>query len=156
MDGICEEKVSAFISRIEENPRYKNNKEVFDANRYNLDFYWIIGKDLARYGILNEPNPDIPPNPYKELRMEFCDWFLFEPTNLDRMKQFYIYYSPEEVVLQLGGRTDGYELPALLAYVPWSHHIKIFERCSSIEEAIIYLKKDIEYEWDLGDMPCDL
>src|SRR5690349_9745720 len=38
-------------------------------------------------------------------------------------------------------------LPAILGLIPWGHHIQIFTKCQSIEEALFYVLQTSAHNW---------
>lgn len=61
------------------------------------------------------------------------------------MKQWYSFYSKR---VEKGQRLVGQlVMPELFGRVPWGHHIDIVSRCETIDEALFYIKNDIDGGW---------
>ncbi len=42
---------------------------------------------------------------------------------------------------------EGFPFPELFAYVPWRHHVEIITNCSTLAEAVFYLRHTIDEGW---------
>ena len=40
-----------------------------------------------------------------------------------------------------------HEMPEFFSFVPWRHHVEIVTKCSSVEEALFYLRKVVTEGW---------
>lgn len=127
--------------------RYQNAqiKASVKVNDILLRFYWALGKDIVAMkieehwgkGILNQLSLD--------LRAMFPTQKGFSLTNLKYMKRWYLFYYQSDIIRhQLG---DELEIPEKFALVPWKHHIIIFTKSKSVEEAMFYIDKTIEENW---------
>jgi predicted nuclease of restriction endonuclease-like (RecB) superfamily len=38
-------------------------------------------------------------------------------------------------------------IPAVLGVIPWGHHIQIFTKCKSVEEALFYIQQTVAHNW---------
>lgn len=72
--------------------------------------------------------------------MEFPDAQGFSERNLRYMKKFYDFYS--EKLHQLGA-----ESADVLFTIPWRHHVEIFTRSKSLEEALFFIEKTKVNGW---------
>lgn len=67
----------------------------------------------------------------------------FSVTNLKYMKRLYLFYNQEDTIRpQL---VD--ELETVLFRIPWGHHRHLLEKAKTIDEALFYVHKTIEYGW---------
>ena len=112
----------------------------------------------------------------QDLQNEFPNADGFTSRNLWNMKQWYLFYSNPEhsqklkqavsqfetfqkthplVVEQVGYSVYPEEelkqavsvFPKLFAYIGWSHHIAIMQKCKDMDEALFYIFKTIENNW---------
>lgn len=85
-------------------------------------------------------------NVSRDLMNEFPDMKGFSSRNLRYFKQFYLFYSQDNTILHQVGA----ELKKLLFSIPWRHHIEIFTKCKSVEQAVFYIQKTMENGWSRG------
>lgn len=90
----------------------------------------------------------------KDLRHAFPEVGGFSAKNLRYCRAFFRFYGDpviwQQAVAKLGqaawGGADS-ELATLLARIPWGHHIQIFTKCQSVDEARFYLAQTLEQGW---------
>ena len=90
----------------------------------------------------------------KDLRHHFPEVGGFSAKNLRYCRAFFRFYGDpviwQQAVAKLGqaawGGADS-ELATLLARIPWGHHIQIFTKCQSVDEARFYLAQTLEQGW---------
>lgn len=90
----------------------------------------------------------------RDLRKAFPDVGGFSAKNLRYCRAFYRFYSGQvnwqQPVANLPATPwEGIEhgLATQLAQIPWGHHILIFSKCSSMDEAVFYITQTIEHGW---------
>jgi predicted nuclease of restriction endonuclease-like (RecB) superfamily len=59
----------------------------------------------------------------------------FSKTNLYNIRRLYQFYRTDEIFHQLGGK------------IPWRHHVEIFTKAKSIQEAHFYIQETLENGW---------
>jgi predicted nuclease of restriction endonuclease-like (RecB) superfamily len=74
-----------------------------------------------------------------DLRKDFPDMEGFSKTNLYNIRRLYNFYAIDEFFHQAGGK------------IPWRHHVEIFTKAKSTEEAHFYITQTIENGWS-----CDI
>ncbi len=99
-----------------------------------------------------------------DLQAAFPESKGFSAPNLWFMKKWYLFYSDlaaQEKLYQLGRELndeklqqpvreitdEGVPFPAILAYVPWRHHVEIVTKSQSIDEALFYIQRTIDRGW---------
>ena len=156
--------------------RYRNAqiKASVRVNAEQLRFNWELGRDLALRKAEERWGAGVVEQVSLDLQAAFPESKGFSPTNIWRMKQWYLFYSgaaeklaqlgrelqqpknPQHIKLaQLGrvflegdeGRRDAMPLPAFFALVPWRHHVEIIAKSKSIEEALFYIAHTIIEGW---------
>lgn len=110
------------------------------VNEEMLNLYWNIGKDISEKHLDSQYGSGFFDNLSKDLKNEFPDSQGFSVTNLKYMKRFYLFY--KEIRHQLG---DDFENQ--LFTIPWRHHIEIFTRSKSVQEALFFVQKSKENGW---------
>jgi len=156
--------------------RYRNAqiKASVRVNAEQLRFNWELGRDLALRKAEERWGAGVVEQVSLDLQAAFPESKGFSPTNIWRMKQWYLFYSgAAEKLAQLGrelqqpknqqhiklaqlgrvflegdeGRRDAMPLPAFFALVPWRHHVEIIAKSKSIEEALFYIAHTIIEGW---------
>lgn len=163
-----------WLSEIKARYRNAQIKAAVKVNAEQLLFNWQLGRDLVMrkaeerwgYGIVEQVSLD--------LQAAFPESRGFSPSNLWRMKQWYLFYSKESEKLAQVGRkmqtpdnqaiiklaqvgremhdslttgSEGVCFPDYFALVPWKHHVEIVTKSDSIEEALFYVLKTISGSW---------
>lgn len=118
-------------------------KAAVRVNSAMLEFYWELGRDIVAMkpehlwgaGIINQLSLDL-----KEM---FPNQTGFSVTNLKYMKRWYAFYSQSVIIRHQVGD----ELEKILFIIPWRHHVEIFTRAKSLEEALFFIEKTKENGW---------
>ncbi len=146
------------------------------ANRINnsmIEMYWNIGKHLTEKGIAEGYGSSVVNRLSADLKSEFPNMSGFSPRNLWDMKRFYEFYSqsieklPRRIAVldedeklrhsvavfnkdqKLQRTVAVFEmiLPKEASILSWSHHIQIFHKSKSIEEACYYIESAVKMGW---------
>lgn len=158
-----------WISDIKQRFRQSQIKAAVRVNTAMLEFYWSMGRDIVELraeskwgsGFFNQLSLD--------MRSTFPDETGFSVTNLKYMKRWYAFYNERvakrhqvgdeiDVVnrqqladdLEATNRqqaADEMEMPEIFGRIPWFHHVLIFSRCQSVDEALFYIKRVVEEGW---------
>ena len=159
-----------FKSRI----RQSQIKAAVKVNTELLRLYWDLGHDIVVRQMDTVWGSKFFEQLSKELREEFPDMKGFSERNIYSMKQFYLFYSQDDKILQqvvakLGNENlhqlgaekqlsknkentirqqlvDEFENHPIFQ-IPWGHHVQIFTKCKSIKEALFYVQKTIDNSW---------
>ena len=156
--------------------RYRNAqiKASIKVNAEQLIFNWQLGRDLVMRKAEERWGAGVVEQISLDLQAEFPESKGFSTTNLWYMKQWYRFYANNGQKLhQLGGElqaTDnqmakklhqiggeiaengkpnltGADFPALLALIPWRHHVEIVSKCKNIDEALFYIVRTASEGW---------
>ena len=147
--------------------RYKQSqaKAAVRVNTTILEFYWSLGRDIIQRkaeskwgsGFFNQLSLD--------MRAMFPDEKGFSSANLRYMKRWYEFYYQgianihqvgEEIVQQpaeeLGSANrqqpaEELRMPEIFGAIPWFHHVEIFTKSKSLEEALFYIQKVATEGW---------
>lgn len=129
-----------WISQIKKQVRGAQIKASIAVNEEMLELYWNIGKDISERNFEKSYGSKFFEKTSSELKTEFPDTQGFSVTNLKYMKRFYKFYEP--IRHQLGD-----EFNSNIFTIPWRHHIEIFTRAKSIDEALFFISKTKENGW---------
>lgn len=106
-------------------------------------FYWSMGKDIVKMQIESSWGRGFFNQLSSDLMSEFPDVKGLSPRNLSYCKTFYSLYSQSDIILQQ--LVAKLESPIFL--IPWGHHVQLFSKCKSAEEALFYVEQTIENGW---------
>ena len=161
-----------WIAELKHRYRSAQVKAAVKVNTEKLLFNWQLGRDLVQKKAEERWGAGVVEQLSLDLKREFPNDNGFSTTNLWYMKKWYLFYNGEndseklqrlvaelqrienqnvKKLHQLGAEFGaeklhqaGGELPMLLSFVPWRHHVEIISKCKSIDEAIFYINKTIE------------
>ena len=144
------------------------------VNSELLHLYWDLGKDIVSRQMDSAWGSGFFEKLSKELLKEFPDMKGFSKSNLYYIKQFYLFYSQgnsnlhqlsakigESNFHQAGGNLEKVDRQTSINrhqledelenqpifQIPWRHHVEIFTKCKSVQEAIFYVEKTIKNGW---------
>lgn len=139
-----------WIVQLKHEIRSAQIKASIAVNEEMLMLYWNIGKDICSKNLDVKYGSHFFENLSHDLRSDFPDTQGFSETNLKYMKRFYLFYS--EKLHQLGDESGishqlGDEFEKSLFVIPWRHHVEIFTRAKTVEEALFFIEKTKENGW---------
>ena len=158
-DGMLADKEYVeWLADVKARFRQSQIKASIRVNTDMLEFYWSIGRDLVALRAEERWGAGVVKQFALDMRQAFPDATGFSHTNVKYMKQWYSFYFKqvtkshqlgdqlEQTVKshQLGGQL---EMPEIFGFVPWRHHVEIFSKSKSLEEAQFYINKVVEGGW---------
>jgi predicted nuclease of restriction endonuclease-like (RecB) superfamily len=158
-DGMLADKEYVeWVADVKHRYRQSQIRASVRVNTTMLEFYWSVGRDLVRMRAEERWGTGVVKQFALDMRQAFPNETGFSYTNVKYMKQWYSFYS---VRVEKGQRLIGQidekeksqrvvgqlEMPVLFGRVPWGHHIDIVSRCETIDEALFYIKNDIDGGW---------
>jgi predicted nuclease of restriction endonuclease-like (RecB) superfamily len=158
-DGMLADKEYVeWVADVKHRYRQSQVKASVRVNTTMLEFYWSVGRDLVRMRAEQKWGTGVVKQFALDMRQAFPNETGFSFTNVKYMKQWYSFYSERvEKGQRLIGQIDEkeksqrlvgqLEMPELFGRVPWGHHIDIVSRCETIDEALFYIKNDIDGGW---------
>ena len=158
-DGMLADKeYVAWIADVKKRFQNSQIKASIRVNTTMLEFYWSVGRDLVCMRAEQRWGTGVVKQFALDMRQAFPNETGFSFTNVKYMKQWYSFYSERvEKGQRLIGQIDEkeksqrlvgqLEMPELFGRVPWGHHIDIVSRCETIDEALFYIKNDIDGGW---------
>ena len=158
-DGMLADKdYVEWVADVKHRYRQSQVRASVRVNTTMLEFYWSVGCDLVRMRAEEKWGAGVVKQFALDMRQAFPNETGFSFTNVKYMKQWYSFYSERvEKGQRLIGQIDEkeksqrlvgqLEMPELFGRVPWGHHIDIVSRCETIDEALFYIKNDIDGGW---------
>lgn len=176
-DGMTADKeYIEWLKELKQRFQQSQIKAAVKVNTAMLEFYWSLGRDIIQRkaeskwgsGFFNQLSLD--------MRAMFPDEKGFSVTNLKYMKRWYVFYyeqvanrqqAADEICHQAGDESaqqlaDGVKevipiirhqpgdelgMPTIFGIVPWRHHVEIFTKSQSLEEALFYVNKVATEGW---------
>lgn len=137
-----------WLTELKARYRQSQAKAAAKVNTVLLEFYWSLGCDIVQRkaeskwgnGFFNQLSLD--------MRAMFPDEKGFSVTNLKYMKRWYLFYYERFAIRQQAA--DEFRMPELFGQVPWFHHVEIFTKSHSLDEALFYINKVATEGWSRG------
>ncbi len=146
------------------------------VNSEKLVFNWMLGAEIVIKKAEEHWGAGVVEQLSRDLQNEFTNAEGFTSRNLQFMKQWYLFYSAPEHEEKLKQAVSQFEeyvkqhqvalshistycptdaitkqavslFPNMFAFIGWSHHIVIIQKCKNIDEALFYVLKTIENNW---------
>ena len=174
---LADKEYVEWLKELKARYRQSQAKAAVRANTAVLEFYWSLGRDITQLkaeskwgsGFFNQLSLD--------MRAMFPDEKGFSVTNLKYMKRWYVFYYKQvancqqpvdEISHQHGDESaqqliiandhqenvvirhqagDELGMPTIFGVVPWKHHVYIFTKSKSLEEALFYINKVVTEGW---------
>lgn len=127
-------------------------KAAVKVNSEMLLFYWDLGADIVVKQEKAKWGEGFLTQLSKDLMFEFSDMKGFSKRNLELIRQWFLFYSKQEVIAkqpvsQLQDKSIGQQPVAQITQIPWGHNIAIISKCKNIKEALFYVRNTFEYNW---------
>lgn len=127
-------------------------KAAVKVNSEMLLFYWDLGADIVVKQEKAKWGEGFLTQLSKDLMFEFSDMKGFSKRNLELIRQWFLFYSKQEVIAkqpvsQLQDKSIGQQPVAQITQIPWGHNIAIISKCKNIKEALFYVRNTLEYNW---------
>ncbi|MBQ6062140.1 MAG: DUF1016 family protein [Prevotella sp.] len=153
-----------YLHWMEEVMQRLKNMQIKAAVRVNstlLEFYWSLGKDMAKIKAEQKWGSGVIEQMSLDLKSAFPNLTGFSTTNLWYIKKWFLFYADAKLH-QLGGEfqsadiegneklpqlVEKFKMPEKFGLVPWRHHIEIITHCQSVGEALFYIQKTIDNGW---------
>ena len=168
-DGMLADKEYVdWLTEVKSRYRQSQIKASVRVNTTMLEFYWSLGRDIIQMkaeskwgdGFFNQLSLD--------MKATFPDEKGFSVTNLKYMKRWYLFYYErvtkshqvgdqmrqqvaDEIQKQIPAirqqPADEFGMPEIFGGIPWFHHVCIFTKSESLEEALFYINKAATEGW---------
>ena len=168
---IADNEYVKWLSDVKARLHQSQIKAAIRVNTAMLEFYWSIGRDLVALRAEERWGAGVVKQFALDMRQAFPNETGFSDTNVKYMKRWYSFYyenitKSQQVAGQIRGSQishqlgdqmesvekshqlgDQLEMPEIFGRIPWRHHVEIFTKSQSIEEAIFYINKVAEEGW---------
>ncbi len=137
-----------FLDELKERIRIAQTKAVLSVNRELIALYWDIGKSIVEKQEETSWGKGVVEQLARDLRREFPDVKGFSPSNIWRMRAFYLAYSEDvEKLAQLVRDIDVVNLPQAVAEIPWGHNVVLLEKVKNSKERLWYAEQTKMNGW---------
>lgn len=114
-------------------------KAAVAVNTELLRFYWELGADIAERQASHAWGSGFLASLSKDLMREFPGVQGFSKRNLERIRQWHLYWAGESAIAT--------QLVAQLTAIPWGHNLAIISKCQSQAEALYYVQQTQAHGW---------
>lgn len=166
-----------WLSELKQRFQSSQAKAAIRVNTAMLEYYWSLGRDIVQKqaeskwgsGFFNQLSHD--------MRNMFPHETGFSATNLKYMKRWYQFYYEQSIIRHQPGDEletpfhrrpieeicqqpanelkkpkrhqagDELEMPVVFGQIPWRHHVEIFTKSKSLDEALFYVGKVVKEGW---------
>lgn len=171
-----DEDYSIWLAELKSRYRSAQLKAAVKVNSEKLVFNWMLGAEIVIKKAEERWGTGIVEQLSKDLQHEFPNSEGFTSRNLWLMKQWYLFYSNtahESKLKQAASVFEQYAenhrtaisqianyvvsetklkqaasvFPLPFAFIGWTHHTTIIQKCKNIDEALFYVQKTIENNW---------
>ncbi|MDR1054237.1 MAG: DUF1016 N-terminal domain-containing protein, partial [Prevotellaceae bacterium] len=171
---IKDSEYKQWLGELKQRIRQSQIKAAIKINSELLRLYWDLGHDIVVRQMDAAWGSGFFEQLSKELRSEFPNMSGFSERNLYSIKQFYLFYNQNNIILQQVvaklEATNRHQLGSDLQQadnkqsiirpqivdelenhpifqIPWGHHVQIITKCKSVHEALFYIQKTIKNGW---------
>ena len=134
-----------FLSELKEKVRKTQLKASIAANTIIVDFYWELGKEIARLDTTNNWGTKLIEQLATDLRLEFSEVKGFSRRNLYAIRQWYLFFS-----------TRFEFVPQAVAQLPWGHQRLIVNKIKDIDVALTYAVACLENSWSRDTLEANI
>lgn len=130
-----------WLTEVKTKVRSSQIKAALAVNVALIEFYWDFGRMISEKqtawgsSFLEKLSSD--------LKEEFPQMQGFSRSNLYNIRKFYEFYNSGEIFQQV----VGIFMEDYLVKIPWGHHVEIFSKSKSFNEAFFYIRKTMENDW---------
>lgn len=139
---IAGKEYAMLLTALKERFRKSQIKAAVKVNASMLEYYWCMGRDISKLHEAAKWGSAFFDCLSLDLKTAFPGQTGFSVTNIKYAKRWYEFYSQSDVIRQR--LVDEFEMPSDFGMIPWGHHIDIFTRSNSVEEALFYIDETIK------------
>lgn len=151
---IAGKEYAQLLSTLKERFRRSQIKAAVKVNTSMLEYYWYMGRDISRLHGAAKWGSAFFDCLSLDLKTAFPGQTGFSVTNIKYAKRWYEFYNQQNVIRQR--LVDEFEMPTDFGMVPWGHHIDIFTRSKSVEEALFYIDETIRNDWSRPELDAEI
>lgn len=167
---VVGEEYSNLLEGLKDRFRRSQIKAAVRVNTVMLEFYWDMGREISRLRADAKWGSSFFDCLSLDLKSEFPGQTGFSVTNIKYAKRWYEFYNKKNIILQrpveeftqqIGGEirqrlVDEFQMPVEFGLVPWGHHIDIFTRSKSVEEALFYIDETVRNNWSRPELDAEI
>lgn len=151
---IAGKEYAQLLSSLKERFRTSQIKAAVKVNTSLLEFYWEMGRDISKLHEAAKWGSAFFDCLSLDLKTSFPGQSGFSVTNIKYAKRWYEFYNQDDIIRQQV--VDEFEMPADFGIIPWGHHIAIFTRCKSVNEALFYIEETIRNSWSRAILDSEI
>ena len=137
-----------FLTGLKERIRTAQVRAALAVNRELVALYWEIGRAVVERQQAEGWGRAVIERLAKDLQTAFPRVGGFSPSNVWRMRGFYLAYTAEMTKLAQPVRElDGANLPTAVAEIPWGHNILLVEKLDDPVARLWYARMTTEQGW---------
>ena len=141
----ADEEYVQWLSELKQRFQSSQAKAAIRVNTAMLEYYWSLGRDI----VLTQAESKWGSGFFNQLSHDMRNMFPhetgFSATNLKYMKRWYLFYYEQAIIRHQAG--DELEMPVVFGQIPWRHHVEIFTKSKSLDEALFYVGKVVKEGW---------
>jgi predicted nuclease of restriction endonuclease-like (RecB) superfamily len=123
-------------------------KAAVAVNREMIQLYWDIGRLIVERQEREGWGKGIVDRLAEDIQKAFPGLKGFSPSNVWRMRSFYLAYTKEVTNLAQAVRDlDGQSLPQAVAEVPWGHNVILIEKLKDPLQRLWYAQQTVQHGW---------
>lgn len=167
-----------WLSDLKQRYRQSQIKAVVRINQSMLEFYWSLGRDIVAMQAESRWGSGFFAQLSQDLKETFPNETGFSVANIRYMKRWYSFYYEqvtnahqvgEELLQQPAAQFttatqnvfahqvgEELQMPENFALVPWKHHVEIFTKSKSLEEALFYMDQVISGNWSRSRLESEI
>ncbi|MDE4907732.1 PDDEXK nuclease domain-containing protein [Methanogenium marinum] len=151
---------AVWLADIKARLRQAQLKAAVSVNTALLEFYWQLGSEIVEKQQSAKWGSSFLARLSRDLMKEFPEMKGFSETNLRFIRRWYQFYGDDVsnsvtacdriepgVLSAAAGDQKVAQAVPLLTQIPWGHNRVIISKCSSVDEALFYVRKTIENNW---------
>lgn len=151
---IAGKEYAQLLTMLTDRFRRSQIKAAIKVNASMLEYYWSMGRDISRLHEVAKWGTAFFDCLSLDLKTAFPGQTGFSVTNIKYAKRWYEFYNQSNIIRQR--LVDEFDMPADFGMVPWGHHIDIFTRSKSVEEALFYIEETISNEWSRPELDAEI
>lgn len=135
-----------WLTDLKKRIRQSQLKAAVKVNSELINLYWSMGKDIVEKQETSQYGDGLIKQLSCDLKSEFPDLKGFSESNLKFIRQWYQFYNAG---FEKGQQPVSFfkNVQQLVAQIPWGHNLKIISKCETIDDALFYINKTIEFGW---------
>lgn len=148
----------ALLDELKRRIRAVQLKAAVSVNRELIALYWDIGKSIAERQRGEGWGKSVVDRLAKDLERAFPGMEGFSPSNIWRMRSFYLAWTEEvlarparddgdSILAQPARELDGQSLPQAAAGIPWFHNVVLIEKLKDPAARLWYAWQTLEHGW---------